>query len=81
MAELQAEIVIRLMSDGKVAAKWSQCGPLFLYGMLDMAHDLIAAEHARKSADSRIVQAAMPPEFNPRIHPDEIPPMMGNNGK
>lgn len=84
MSELQAEIVIRLMSDGKVAAKWSTCGPLFLYGMLDMAHDLIAEEHARKSEPARVIAplSQLPGDFNPtRLKPVDIPPMMGNNGK
>lgn len=81
MAEIQAEIVIRLMSDGKVGVKYTPCGPMFLYGMLENAKDVIRAKYTEKP--SLIAPASqLPSDFNPlRIQPEDIPPMLGNNGK
>ena len=82
MSELQAEIVIRLMSDGKVGVKYSPVGPLFLYGMLENAKDVIRAKHTEGKSSILVPEAQFPKDFNPvRIKPDQIPPMMGNNGK
>jgi len=78
MSELQAEIVIRLMNDGKVMFKYTPVGPLFLYGMLDMTKDGIRTEYLKKQMDGRIVEANIP---HPRILPGDIPPMSGGNGK
>ena len=78
MSELQAEIVIRLMSDGKVMFKYTPMGPLFLYGMLDMTKDGIRAEYLKKQMDGRIVEANTP---RPRILPGDIPPMGNGGGK
>jgi len=84
MSAIAAEIVIRLMDDGKIAAKWSKCGPMALFGMLEIARDLIRKdEDAGKQSPSLIAPASqLPPDFNPmRLKPEDIPPMMGNNGK
>lgn len=78
MSELQAEIVIRLMSDGKVGYKYSRVGPMILYGMLGVTQDGIRRDYEKMAAESRIVEATMPA---PRILPEDVPPMMGNNGK
>jgi hypothetical protein len=74
MAELQAEIVIRLMSDGKVAAKWTKIGPMGLYGMLEITKDMIRKEQDREVSGSVIAPASQ----LPRIMPGDIPPLMGN---
>lgn len=75
MSELQAEIIIRLMSDGKVGVKYSPIGPMMLYGMLGNARDIIHANYSMKLEESRIIA---PASQVPRIPPDMIPPMMGN---
>lgn len=78
MSELQAEIVIRLMSDGKVMCKYSEVGPMFLYGMLGNARDIIQARYAMKPSVIAPV-SQLPADFNPmRIKTEDIPPMMGN---